>query len=283
MKHWQAKWNDSDGTRIWVEGWEPEETTAGVVCLVHGLGEHCGRYAHVAQLFNEANLSLISFDLRGHGRSGGKRGHVPSYELFLEEIDALLRMAEECYPAVPKILYGHSLGGAMVLYYTLRRRPEVAGVVSTAPALKPAFEPPAWKTKLGATLDRIWPTLAMSNGLDPNDLSRDPQVVAAYLADPLVHDRISVRLFNDWTRSVEEVFEQASTFPVPLLLLHGTADRITSMPASAALADSIGSRCTFRPLEGVFHEPHNEPNREETLRSIIQWMLERIGVTAAPQ
>ena len=140
MKHFESSWIAKDGLETYFQGWEPEKTPQAVVCLVHGLGEHSGRYVHVADHLTAAGFAVITMDLRGHGKSAGVRGHVNSMDNFLDDIDRLLKEAEDRYPGMPRFLYGHSLGGFLVLFYTLKRQPVLAGVVSTSPGLRSPLE-----------------------------------------------------------------------------------------------------------------------------------------------
>ncbi|MFO0947599.1 MAG: alpha/beta hydrolase [Planctomycetota bacterium] len=276
MNRTEITWRGKDGKLTFAQGWSPKAQSRGVVCLVHGLGEHGGRYDRVACDFRDAGIATLAMDVRGHGRSEGKRGHVPSFELIHSEIAHLLEEARTRHFGAPIFLYGHSFGGAMVLHHALRSQEKLAGVIVSSPALRPAFEPPAWKTLLGKCLNHVWPSLALANELDVNEISSDPTVVRAYREDPLVHDRISVRLFNEWLAAVAEIFGRADEFPQPILLFHGSADKLTSAPATRELAGHLGSRCTFRLLEGCRHEPHNEPCKQDLQQWITAWMNERI-------
>ena len=139
MRHIDTNWTSADGLPLVGRCWEPAGEPRAVVCLVHGLGEHSGRYAHVAAALNDAGYAVLACDKRGHGRSGGKRGHTPSYEALMTDIDLLLAQAEQRFPGKPRFLYGHSLGGNEVLNYALRRKPDLAGVVATSPGLRTAF------------------------------------------------------------------------------------------------------------------------------------------------
>jgi alpha-beta hydrolase superfamily lysophospholipase len=273
----------SDGLSLYYRGWEPESSPAAVVCLVHGLGEHSGRYAHVASALNQAGYALLGCDLRGHGRSDGPRGHSPTYDAMLDDIDRLLDEAADRYPGRPRFLYGHSLGGGLVLCHALQccsptdgRTPrDVAGVIATGPMLRTATPPPGWKLVVGKITDNLLPGMSMSNGLDRSALSRDPQVVEKYNTDPLVHDRVSARLGMDILRNGEASLARAAEFPVPLLLMHGAADRITSPAASQEFARSLDGKCTLRLWDGLYHEIHNEPEKQEVLEYMIRWMGRR--------
>jgi len=270
----------SDGLSLYFRGWEPESRPAAVICLVHGLGEHTGRYAHVAEAATEAGYALLGCDLRGHGRSDGPRGHSPTYDAMLDDIDQVLDEAAVRYPERPLFLYGHSLGGELVLCYALQRcsrtnrRPprDVVGVIATGPSLRTATPPPGWKVAIGKIAYSLFPTMSMSNGLDRSALCRAPHVVEQYNSDPLVHDRVSARLGMDILRNGESSLAQAAEFPVPLLLMHGAADRITSPAASQEFARSLDGKCTLRLWDGLYHEIHNEPEKQEVLGYMIRWM-----------
>jgi acylglycerol lipase len=270
----------SDGLSLYFQGWEPEDDPTAVVCLVHGLGEHSGRYAHVAAALNGAGYALLGFDLRGHGRSGGPRGHSPMCAAMLDDVDQLLVEAAARYPGRPRFLYGHSLGGGLVLCHALQccssisgQSPlDVAGVIATGPTLRTAFAPPGWKVALGKVTYNLAPAMSMPNGLDRSALSRDPLVVESYNSDPLVHDRLSARLGMDILRNGERALEHAGRFPVSLLLMHGADDRITSAEASREFAQRSNGKCTLKIWDGLYHEIHNEPEKHEVLEYMIRWM-----------
>lgn len=275
MEQFDYRLETRDGQQLFGRVWQPESQPVGVVNLVHGLGEHSGRYHHLAGALVGAGFALVSFDLRGHGCSGGPRGHAPSHELVFEDIDSLLRESARRYPGVPSFLYGHSLGGNLVLNYGLRRQPGLAGVIATSPWLRLAFAPPAWKVMIGRLMDRLVPRFTLPSGIDPVDLSHDPAVVSAYVNDPLVHDRLSARLGVGALENGQWALEHAGEFSLPLLLLHGGADRCTSADASREFARKAGSRCTLKIFDGLYHELHNEYEREEVISLIINWLERR--------
>jgi len=261
-----------DGLKLHGQGWEPDAGIKAVVCLVHGLGEHCGRYAHVAEAFNQAGYALLACDLRGHRRSEGKRGHAPSYTVLTDDISQLLEMAKERYPDLPLFLYGHSLGGNLVIYYALRRLPKLSGVIATAPLFRTAAKPPVWKMAMLRAMVGVWPSLSISSGLEMDALSRDSEVVQAYRNDPLTHGRISARLAMDMLRNGEWNMAHASDLPCPVLLMHGSADRITSAKATREFALRAGDACTLKIWKGFFHELHNEPGKDNVLAFALDWM-----------
>ncbi|MGQ9557758.1 MAG: lysophospholipase [Desulfurispora sp.] len=265
-----------DGLSLAGRAWQPEAKASVVLCLVHGLGEHSGRYAALAEFFTHRDCSVVTFDQRGFGRSPGPRGFTPSYKTMLDDIALLLQKAQEMHPSKPLFLYGHSMGGNLVINYALSRRPSIAGVIASAPWLELAFQPPKIKMALARAMDKIWPSLSQPSGLDPAHLSRDPEVVRAYLADPLVHDRITPRLFLGCYQAGLWAQQNAPSLSLPLLLLHGSGDRLTSFAASREFARRAGKNCTFLPWEGLYHELHHEREREQVLESIWQWMQGRL-------
>lgn len=272
MEHYEYSWMSADGLRMYGQAWDPGSDPRAVVCLVHGLGEHSGRYAYVGNKFAEAGYALLAYDIRGHGKSEGLRGHSPSYDHLMDDIAHLLKEAGERYPRKPRFLYGHSLGGNLVLNYALRRQPQLAGVISTGPWLDLAVSPPRWKTTMGKMLCNPMPTLALANGLDLSALSRDPAIVAAYENDPLVHDRISTRIGVDLLDSAQYALQHARDMHIPLLLMHGGADRITSAPASQKFSSQVTGDCTFKAWDGCFHEIHNEPEKDHVIQCMIDWL-----------
>ena len=272
MQHIEFTQQSPDGIQFYFQGWQPETPPKAVVCLVHGLGEHSGRYAHVAAALNDAGYVLLGFDLRGHGKSGGPRGHTPSYDTLLDDIGRLLDEAAARYPGLPRFLYGQSLGGNLVLNYALRRKPAIAGVVATSPWLRLSSAPPAARMTLGRVMNRLLPAFVQSSGLDPTGLSRDPEVVRAYKVDPLVHDRLSARLGMAAIEAGEWALAHAAEFPLPLLLAHGSADKLTSATASAEFAKKVPGDCTFKLWDGFYHETHNEPEKAEVLSFMIDWL-----------
>ncbi len=264
--------NSGDGLRFFMQSWEPEHRPAGVVCLVHGLGEHSGRYSHMAARFTGAGYALIAFDLRGHGQSEGKRGHFPGFESMLQDIDLLLEQAAIRFAGVPAFLYGHSLGGILVLNYSLRRKQELMGVISSAAGLRTALEKQALKVTLAKVLGSVLPASTLSSGLDPKTISRDPAVVEAYTRDPLVHDQISFGMAKSLLEAICWAFDHAYEFSVPLLLMHGSDDQLGYKEGSQEFASRVKQDCTLKIWEGLSHELHNEPEKEDVFEFTIQWM-----------
>lgn len=272
MKHEELNWRAADGQQLYAQAWRPDGEARAVVCLVHGLGEHSGRYAHVGQALCDAGYALLACDLRGHGKTPGPRGHVPSLDAGMDDITLLLDEGARRFAGLPRFLYGHSLGATLALNYALRRKPQIAGVIATGPVLKMLQPVAAGKLLTGKFLARALPVFRMGNDLDRTGLSRDPEVVRRYVEDPLVHDRVSARLGIDLIESGEWALEHAAEFALPLLLMHGTADRITWAECSRQFASKVKGDCTFRLWQGFYHELHNEPEQKEVLDFVIGWL-----------
>jgi len=268
------QWRNRNGLAIHAAAWMPEGETRAAVALVHGLGEHAGRYQHVAEAFNAAGFALVGFDLPGHGKSEGKRG-CASYDEILYDIDCLLEQTSLRCPGKPVFLYGHSLGGALVIYYSLKRRPALKGVIATSPGLAPGSSVSGLTKFFAGLMARIAPEMTIHNGLDLNNLSRDPAVIAAYKEDRRVHGRLSLRLGYDLIACGAWSIENAPSFPLPLFLVQGTEDRLVSVAAADAFAKAVPQdRLTYKVWQGFYHETHNEPEKAQVLQCIIDWMYE---------
>lgn len=243
-----------------------------MVVFIHGMGEHFGRYRHMVAFLEAEACATIGFDLRGHGRSGGKRGHTPSYLHLMDDINLLMNRTREFFAGVPVFLYGHSLGGNLAANYVLRRKPELRGLILSAPYFKLAFAPPRWKVALSKLLAGLLPSLTLPTEIDVTALSREEAVVQAYKADPLVHDRISSAFFNGVHAAGLYPIEQAATLQVPTLVMHGTADRLTSAEGTTEFARKNPEMITLKLWEGFYHEIHQEKEQQQVFRFVVDWM-----------
>lgn len=246
-------------------------TPKAVILLVHGLGEHAGRYSSWAAMFNERGISLRAFDLPGHGRSAGKRSVMPSLEKVYETIDLMLAGLSSEHPGVPLFIYGHSLGGGIVLNYLIRHRPSVKGAIVTSPWIFLSETPPKAKVILSKLMKGLVPGMTQPSGLKTEYLSREPEVEARYSADPLVHGLISVGLYCSVTDAAAESLSRAGEINVPLLLAHGRDDKITSPAGSVRVAEAA-PKATLKLWEGGYHELHNDILRDDHFDFIVEWI-----------
>jgi alpha-beta hydrolase superfamily lysophospholipase len=276
MKTFESSWVDKQGLKFYSKGWEPDQAPKAAVALVHGLGEHVGRFAHVGEAFNKAGYALMGFDLRGHGQSGGPRGHTPSFEAYMQDIDLLLEQVRRRYPGLPVFLYGHSLGGILVLNYGLRRKPDLKGVIATSPGLHTELEKQPVKVMLAKVLGGVAPSASMHSGLATAALSHDPQVERDYVSDKLVHDKVTLGFGKIMLEANQWALQHASEFPLPLLLMHGKADALAFPSGSEEFAAALGGKAKLVLWDGLYHETHNEPEKAEVFKTAIEWMDERL-------
>lgn len=249
----------------------PGENLRAVIILVHGIGEHIHRYDHWAAMFNKEEIGFVGVDLPGHGRSDGTRGDIKNYNLLREMIDILIKSCNKTFPGCPIYLYGHSLGGGIVLDYLLRRKPKVKGAIVTSPYLRLAFEPPKIKIVLASVMKHLLPGLIQPTGLNADQLSHDKAVVEKYKTDPLVHGKISVRLYSESAEAATYSITHASELKVPTLILHGSDDLILSVEGSREFAGKT-NMVELKIWEGGHHELHNEPFKDEVFKYILNWI-----------
>lgn len=252
------------------------ETVKGVVVLVHGFGEHSGRYMNtVIPMLLAANLAVVTYDNVGHGKSSGKRGHCPSYEALLDILEDVINETKVDYQNIPVFLYGHSMGGNLVLNYVLRRNKEIAGIIATSPYLRLAFQSPKWKMVLGKLLLQAMPSMTLPSGLDANGISRIPEEVKKYKNDPLVHDRVSPMFSFPIMDAGEWAIQNANQLQVNTLLLHGTSDPIIDPNGTKEFHEN-SNKTTLELFEDGFHELHNDLCKDEMLSTIQGWIKQQL-------
>ena len=266
-----------DETKLFGQYWKNDSAKA-IVAIVHGMGEHSGRYADfvVPQLF-AAGYSVIAFDQFGHGLTEGKRGHCPNYEAVLNSVENLLsKSSEDLGSNLPTFLYGHSMGGNVVSNYLLTKESHVKGAIISSPMYRLAFDPPAWKLIAGKLMRNIYPAFQERTGLDASAISRDRAAVEKYINDPLVHDKITVNFSLPFFEAGEYAIENAKAMKVPALLIHGTKDALTDYKGSEDFAQNAGKEVSLKLYMDGYHELHNEPNKEAVLADVITWLDKQV-------
>jgi acylglycerol lipase len=267
-----------DGVKLYGQRWTPEKEPKAVINLVHGLGEHSGRYKYVAEAFARAGYVFNAIDLRGHGKSEGIRGYTPGFDTIITDVEFLVKSARNAFPGKPQFLYGHSLGGSLVLYYQLTSKHDVAGIISTSPLFKPGAPVPPAKKLFARVLSDISPKVTLSNGLIRSMLSRDGRVVRDYSNDPLVHDRLTCRMGWQLLINGEWVFNHMKQLRGPILMVVGTRDKIVDYQRVADAAKGMDSKVlTYKEWEGLYHETHNEPEKEEVIGYNINWLNQLVS------
>ncbi len=258
--------NSADGTPLNLVRWEADSPKAQVL-LLHGLAEHMGRYEHVAATLNAAGYSVAGLELRGHGHSGGKRGHVEDWADYRADVRSALDELGEVF------LVSHSMGGIVTADSLLHDSRGVRGWVSSNPLLGVRFEPPRWKVSGSRLLNKLVPRLSLSNELDTAWLSRDAQVVERYEADPLVYGTVTPRWYMSLIAAQERAFSRAGELKTPLMSFVGNGDKICSPEATKRFVDTCGSEDKgHKVYEELYHELFNEPEKEQVLADVVSWL-----------
>lgn len=252
----------------------------GVLVIAHGLGEHCGRYSGLISSLEGKHVSIYTLDHRGHGRSGGKRGHIMYFREYIDDLKLLFNKIKAAHPDVPLILLGHSMGGVIAFKYTLTYPHDVAGLILSSAGLIPAVAIPAMKQKATIILSCLAPGLAMSNGLVASLLSHDESSVKAYIDDPLVHDRVTSRWYMEFTNAGRECLTQAYKLDLPLLIIHGRNDGIVDFHGSVQVMEKAASLDKkLYVFDGLYHETMNElaADRKKVIAIVSQWILTHVS------
>lgn len=273
MQHLEREMTASDCSRLFAQAWLPAESPARVVVIAHGLAEHSGRYAGFAQRLASRGFAVHALDHRGHGRSPGRRANIECFDTVVEDLATLVSGATQQHPGVPVTLLGHSMGGAIALACALHHPDLLHDLVLSAPALAPDPAVPGLQVRLVRFLSRWLPDVGALK-LPAEAISRDPEVVRAYEADPLVY-RGAVP-----ARTLAELFDAMGVFPatagalrLPVLVLHGTGDTLVALEHCRPVYEAFGSPdSTVKAYDGLFHEVLNEPERERVIADLLAWL-----------
>ena len=276
-QHNEGSFEGTRGTQIYYQTWKPSGKSRAIFAIAHGIGEHSTRYAHVAEHLARFGFTVWACDLRGHGKSGGKRGHVESFDDYVADVGQLIRIAKDHYTGIKVFLMGHSLGGLIASYFTEKHPNELDGLIASAPSLKEKMKLSPVKTFLGRTLSSIVPTFTTTTGLDPNLLSHDQEAVHKYMEDPLVHKVATARWFTEYRRAQSETMQGADKITKPCLIIQSGADGIVDPAATNEFFKRIkSSDKTLKIYEGFYHESLNEVGKESVLGDIDTWLSARV-------
>ncbi|MDJ0688452.1 MAG: alpha/beta hydrolase [Xenococcaceae cyanobacterium MO_188.B32] len=267
----EGTFQGANGVKLYYQSWHPQALAKAILVIVPGHGGHSGTFTRMVAYLVERNYIIYSFDLRGNGRSPGQRGYINSWAEFRADLTAFLNLVTAKKPALPLFLIGQSMGGTIALDYVLRESDRLQGLILMAPALGLGVS--AWKLWLGKILSRIWPHFALDTGIDLSAGSRDPEVVAAFARDTLRHSQGTARLATELLKTINWINDHATELKVPLLILHGGADRVT-LPEDSRI---FWERLTLadkerREYPDSYHELHNDLNYQEVLTDIEDWL-----------
>lgn len=271
MIHQIWDWRTVDTLKMFAQKWMPEKDFKASIILVHGFGEHSSRYEHLAEFYCQHSIQVLTYDLRGHGRSEGPRGYIPTPTAYYDDLSEFIKNVKDSVSGKPVFLYGHSMGGMIVLDYVLKYKPTFIGVIATSPLIDTATPMSESTLKLARTLNKIAPKFAMDSGLDRSGLSRDQKVVDAYNADPYIFGKATTRLGVYLADTKVYLQKHASEFSLPLLTMVGSADRIVSKPEVDKFM-SANPKATYKVWDGFYHELHNEPEKAQVFDYTLAWI-----------
>lgn len=281
-EHRETTFRGAGGLELFLQTWQPDGAIRAVVAIVHGLGEHSGRYPVLVDALIENGFAVASFDNRGHGKSGGERGHIDSWSDYREDVHEFLRYTRSHFINLPLFLYGHSLGALIVTDYVVFYPEGLDGLIVSGHPLQPTGAKKPHLVLLAKLLSRYRPRFSFPLGLDPNTLSRDPAVVDAYRTDPLVHPTVTARWGIEALAAVDRVRDRAREIAMPLLVVHGGADRINSAEGAKELLSLASSKDKqLHVYPGGYHEPHNDLDRDTVVHDIVEWLCARTTRTPA--
>jgi acylglycerol lipase len=277
MKHIEGNFKGVRDTNIYYQGWLPDGNVKAVLLIVHGVGEYCGRWKNIINYFVPLGYAVYGLDHIGHGRSGGPRELIKQFEDFTEPLGQYYQMVKGWQPGKPIFIYGHSLGALITLFYLLDHQVDFKGAIISAPPVKI----PENISPMTISIGKILATVAPRTGilaLDTSCLSHDQQVVTAYNTDPLVfHGKITASISAGMLRAMLRVNEEDGNISLPLFIMQGSADRIVDTTGAKLLYDKVGSKDkTLKMYEKLYHEVHNEPERDMMFNDLQAWLSTRI-------
>jgi alpha-beta hydrolase superfamily lysophospholipase len=276
MEHSEGTFSGFGGLELYYQGWRPEDTPKAAVVVVPGFGEHSGRYGNVVNWLVPRGYAVYAIDPRGNGRSPGPRGFVNHFADFRRDVQAFVYQVRAAEPDLPTFLLGHSQGALIVLDCVMHDPEGLAGVIASGPVLGKLPVSP-FLVLLAKALSRVWPRFTLETGLDVTALSRDPQVVQAYVDDPLVQTKATARLGTELMAAINWIQAHASDLALPCLIVHGSADRLCPPEGSRTFFENV----TFADkehleYEGYYHEVFNDVGKEQVLADVEAWLAEHL-------
>ena len=275
MNHQTWEWETSNQCKMFAQKWTPDKNCKASIILIHGLGEHSSRYDQMAKFYCDHQIQVLAFDVYGHGRSDGQRGHIPELNTFLDDIVDFREQVKDDLNGKPVFLYGHSMGGMIVLTYVLKKYPAFDGIITTSPLIDTAKPMDGFTKSLVRILNSIAPRMTINNRIDRSFLSRDARIVDAYNEDPLVFGKLSMRLGAFMVDSQQFIREHAAEFAQPLLMMVGSDEKIVSKADIDVFMQSLPQQ-TYKVWDGCFHELHNEPEKEKVFEYTLAWMKDHM-------
>ena len=258
--------------------WLPNKKIKVAIGIIHGLGEHSSRYDDFAEYFCKKGYGVYSIDLRGHGKSEGKRGHVNNFKKLIDDSEEMFINIRKENLNVPMVMFGHSLGGCIALNYLCENQSkEIDLAIISSPWLKTVLEPPKFIIYIQKILVGLFPSFTLNNRLDPYHLSKNTNKVKKYIKDPLVHNRISLKMFSEVNKAIDKIENESTKINIPVLLLHGKKDNIISFKGTKKISKKINNSKLIL-YEGLYHEPHNDLEKNQILDNYTSFIKNNIDL-----
>ena len=258
--------------KIFLREWLPNQKIKKNVFIIHGLGEHSGRYEDFAKNLIQKNIGVFCIDLIGHGKSNGKRGHIKSFKDYINAVENGIIYVRKKFLDTPIILFGHSLGGLICLKFLLdRESKEIEKAIVSSPWIETALKIPKYLLLIHKLFQKLIPGLQLSNNLITTHLSKNPKVVIDYENDILVHDKITLNLFSEILKTIEDVLRKSSRIKVETYIYHGKNDKIISYKGTKKIANLIPHN-KFILFENIYHEPHNDIEKDLIFGELIDFI-----------
>lgn len=272
LNHKEDKISGIEGVSLYYQAWIPEEIKR-ILVISHGLGEHSGRYINLVNYFTPLGYAIYAQDHRGHGRSGGQRGHVKQFNYYVDDLRIFIQLVKEVQPGKEIFLIGHSMGGLVALIYGLEYPATLKGVIASSPGLAVKVKVPWLKMVFGNLFSIIFPRLSMSNGLPLDYLSHDRSVIEEYKASPLVHDRVTARWYTEFITAQEYLIKNARAFKLPVLIMQAAEDKLVDPEASKLFCQNLWLKDKeLKIYDGFYHELFNEIEKQKVFKDMKDWL-----------
>ena len=277
MEHREGVFQGIGGLELYWQSWRPENAPRAILAIVHGFGEHSGRYMNVVGQFILQGYAVYGFDHRGHGRSPGQRGHINSWGEYRGDVKNFLRLISDQVPDRPVFMWGHSMGALIALEFFLHDPAGLRGAIISGAPLDPVGVAKPLLVLIARILSRVWPRFSLPLGLDTKALSRDSEVVKAYESDLLIHGKTTVRWGTEILQTIEWVKAHAAEVRIPIMLIHGGADPLNSPNGIQTFFDKITLvDKALKIYPGSYHEVHNDLDQNVVMKDVTQWLERHI-------
>ena len=278
MKHSTGTFCIPGSLDLFYQSWHPDSQSKAVFIIIHGFGEHSGRYPHLVQHLTQHEIAVYTFDQRGFGRSPGQRGHINHWDEYRQDVRTFIQMVKKQENNLPVFLFGHSMGAITVLDDPIFFNKNLAGIIAQGGPFEPVGVGSPVLIKIARFMSKIMPSFSLSLYINPDALSHDPAVAQSYRTDPLVHGKASARWGTETLDAVDRIKDCCTEITVPVLILHGGSDQLNAVHGAYAYFESLSvTDKTIKTYPAAFHELHNEVNREPVFQDLTNWIFQHLA------